>query len=333
VSESESVSMSEPVAVPGSRVLLQGLAFATVYLIWGSTYLGIRIGVRSLPPFLMAGGRYLLAGLVLYAVLRATGVGPPTRAQWLRSGAAGVVMLAVGNGFVTWAEQRVPSNFAALLVSAVPLYVAVIEWLRPGGQRPGPAQMVGIVVGGIGMALLVWPTATPAASVNPSEAGPNFLGIAAILIAGLAWAGGSLYARYSLHHPNALMAAAQQMIAGAVALLIIGVARGEASREKLAAITSTGVLAFVYLTLFGSLLAYSAFGWLITVSTPSRLSTTAFVNPVVAVILGWLLLDETLSGRAMVGAAAIVCAVLVMTLGLRPLRAPLALLRGWRARA
>ena len=318
---SPSASPSASVA-SGTRPVLQAIAFATVYLIWGSTYLGIRVGVRSLPPFLMAGGRYLLAGLILYAILRASGVAAPTRAHWIRSGGAGIVMLTVGNGFVTWAEQRVPSNLAALLVSAVPLYVALIDWLRPGGTRPQAHQVVGIVVGAAGMALLVWPD-------EHALAAPNFIGVAAILIAGLAWAGGSLYARYSPHHPNAVMAAAQQMIGGAVVLLIIGIARGEASRAAVAAITGTGVLAFLYLTIIGSLVAYSAFGWLITVSTPARLSTTAFVNPVVAVILGWLLLGETLSQRALAGAALIVCAVIVMTIGVRPLRAPYA---AWRAR-
>jgi drug/metabolite transporter (DMT)-like permease len=315
---------ASPLSVPVSRArpLLVALAFATVYLVWGSTYLAIRVGVQSMPPFLMAGARYLVAGLILYAFLRATGVTAPTRAHWLRSGAAGVVMLTVGNGFVTWAEQTVPSNFAALLISAVPLYVALLDWLRPGGTRPQAHQLAGIVVGAAGMVLLVWPEA------HAVEA-PSVIGVAAILIAGLAWAGGSLYARYSPHHPNAVMAAAQQMIAGAVSLLIIGLVRGEATPGVWSAITVSGLLAFLYLTIFGSLIAYSAFGWLLTVSSPSRLSTTAFVNPVVAVILGWLLLHETLSERATAGAALIVCAVVVMTVGLRPLRAPYA---AWRAR-
>jgi drug/metabolite transporter (DMT)-like permease len=324
VSEREEVGegRSRDPVPPPARVWLQVLAFATVYLIWGSTYLGIRVAVRSLPPFMMAGGRYLLAGLILYAVLRATGVTAPNRGQWLRSGGAGVVMLAVGNGFVTWAELKVPSNFAALLISAVPLYVAVLEWLRPGGTRPTTPQVAGLVVGAMGMTLLVWPDAHAVVA-------PSAIGVTAILLAGLAWAGGSLYARYSPHHPNALMAASQQMIAGAAALIVIGLARGEVGRTSAASITSDSIVAFVYLTLFGSLLAYTAFGWLITVSPPSRLSTTAFVNPVVAVILGWLLLGETLSHRAMAGAALIVCAVIVMTVGLRPLRAPMA---SWRAR-
>jgi drug/metabolite transporter (DMT)-like permease len=306
--------------------MLQALAFATVYLIWGSTYLGIRVAVRTIPPFLMAGGRYLVAGGILFAVLRASGVAAPTLSQWLRSGAAGVVMLAIGNGLVTWAEQRVPSNFAALLISAVPLYVALIEWLRPRGNRPQAHQLAGILVGAAGMALLVWPDPRSIAS-------PGGIGVVAVLISGFAWAAGTLYARYSAHHPNAVMAAAQQMLAGAIALLVIGLLRGEASRAAFSSITWTSTCAFLYLAIFGSLVAFSAFGWLVTVSTPARLSTTAFVNPVVAVILGWALLGETLASRARAGAMLIVCAVVVMTVGAGPLRAPLASWRARRARA
>jgi drug/metabolite transporter (DMT)-like permease len=311
------------IAAPPARLLLQAAAFGAVYLIWGSTYLAIRVGVQSLPPFLMAGARFLLAGAVLFLILRASGVAPPTRAQWVRSSLAGVVMLAVGNGLVTWAEQEVPSNLAALLISAVPLYVALIEWLRPRGTRPRVHQVAGIALGAAGMLFLVWPD--PGALYAPSAAG-----VIAILVSGLAWASGSLYARYSDHHPNPLMAAAQQMLAGAVVLLAVGLFRGEGSAVALASITWTGVAAFLYLTIFGSLVAFSAFGWLLTVSTPSRLSTTAFVNPVVAVILGWAILGERLDGRAMAGAVLIVCAVVVMTVGLRPLRVPLELLRGRR---
>ena len=217
MSEQEEPPNPSPILSDSTRARpwLVALAFATVYLIWGSTYLGIRVAVRTMPPFLMAGGRYLLAGGVLLAALRAAGVAAPTLAQWLRSGLAGVVMLAVGNGLVTWAEQSVPSNFAALLISAVPLYVALLEWLRPQGTRPQVHQLAGILVGAAGMALLVWP--------DPSAlAAPRVAGIIAVLISGFAWAAGTLYARYSPHHPNAMMAAAQQMIAGAVALLIIG---------------------------------------------------------------------------------------------------------------
>jgi drug/metabolite transporter (DMT)-like permease len=314
---SEPADPLSPIA-PRARPLLQALAFGTVYLLWGSTYLGIRVAVRTMPPFLMAGGRYLLAGGLLFALLRALGVAAPTLRQWIRSGAAGVVMLALGNGLVSWAEQRVPSNLAALLISAVPLYVALIEWLARG-NRPHAHQMLGIAIGGGGMIMLVWP--------ERSLAAPSALGVVAVLFSGLAWAAGSLYARYSEHHPNALMAAAQQMIVGAAALLVISLARGEVTRATWAGISGTSLIAFLYLTLFGSLVAFSAFGWLLTVSTPARLSTTAFVNPVIAVILARLVLGETLSLRAQGGAALIVCAVVVMTVGLRPLRG----LWAWRA--
>ena len=308
--------------VPSVRPLLQMAAFATVYLIWGSTYLGIRVAVRTMPPFLMAGGRYLLAGAILMAVLRASGVAAPTLGQWIRSGIAGVVMLAAGNGLVTWAEQSVPSNLAALLISAVPLYVALLEWVHPRGSRPQLHQLAGILVGAAGMALLVWPD-------SRSLAAPSTAGVIAVLISGFAWAAGTLYARYSPHHPNAVMAAAQQMIVGAFALLAIGVARGEAVPGAFSAVSGSSFLAFLYLAIFGSLVAFSAFGWLVTVSTPARLSTTAFVNPMVAVVLGWAILGETLAGRALGGALLIVCAVVLMTVGLRPLRLALRPLRGW----
>jgi drug/metabolite transporter (DMT)-like permease len=321
VSEQEEPPNSGPTGSAPVRPMLQVAAFATVYLIWGSTYLGIRVAVRTMPPFLMAGGRYLLAGVILLALLRASGVAAPTLGQWIRSGIAGVVMLALGNGLVTWAEQSVPSNFAALLISAVPLYVALLEWLRPRGNRPQAHQVAGILVGAAGMALLVWPD--PGAVGSPSVAG-----IIAVLISGFAWAAGTMYARYSPHHPNAVMAAAQQMVVGAVALLVIGVARGEATAGLFSDTSWTSFVAFLYLAIFGSLVAFSAFGWLITVSTPSRLSTTAFVNPVVAVILGWAILGETLANRALAGATLIVCAVVLMTVGLRPLRYALRPLRG-----
>jgi drug/metabolite transporter (DMT)-like permease len=285
VSEEEPPNPGRPGIRTTANPALQALAFATVYLIWGSTYLGIRVAVRTMPPFLMAGTRYLLAGAILFAALRALGVAAPTLGQWVRSGAAGVVMLAVGNGLVTWAEQKVPSNFAALLISAVPLYVALLEWARPRGVRPPAHQIAGILVGAAGMTLLVWPD--PGALAAPST-----VGIVAVLISGFAWAAGTLYARYSPHHPNAVMAA----------------------------ITWPSFVAFLYLAIFGSLVAFSAFGWLVTVSTPARLSTTAFVNPVVAVILGWALLGETLASRALAGASLIVCAVVVMTVGISPLR-------------
>ena len=295
-------------AQKADAVWLQALAFAVIYLIWGSTYLGIRVAVRTLPPLLMAGCRFLLAGGVLYAVLRLRGVRAPARKEWVRAGAAGAAMLTVGNGVVTWVEQRVPSNQAALMIAAVPLFSALLDWLRPAGNRPRPRTFLGIGLGAVGMVLLMF---------GRGRAGSDqvsALGLAALLLSGFAWAAGSLYARYAVMHPQPLMVAAQEMLVGGTLLTLLAIARGEPQQLTRAALIAPSLLAFAYLTVMGSLVAFSAFGWLVKVSTPARLSTTAYVNPVVAVILGWALLGETLSPRALGGAALIVGAVVVMSL-------------------
>jgi drug/metabolite transporter (DMT)-like permease len=292
-----------------NAVLFQMVAFAAVYLIWGSTYLAIRVGVRSLPPFLMAGCRFVTAGAILYSILRLRGVRAPSLQEWARGALAGLLLLTAGNGLITWAETRIASNLAALLVAAVPLYVALLDWLRPGGVAPERRVWIGIGLGAAGMVLLV---TRGGADGHPTSGAA----VAAMLLAGLCWAGGSLYSRYGSMHADPLMAAAQQMIAGGIAQLLLALARGEPQRVSWATLSTTGVVAFGYLTLVGSLVAFSAFGWLVKTSTPARLSTTAYVNPVVAVILGWALLGETLAPRALAGAALIVCAVMVMTLNL-----------------
>lgn len=302
---------------PRKLLWMQVLAFAAVYLIWGSTYLAIRVAVRTLPPFLLAGCRFVMAGSILYAVLRARGVPAPTRREWAKGALAGLLMLTVGNGLVTWAETHVASNLAALLVAAVPLYVAVLDWLRPGGVAPERRTWIGIALGAFGMVLLV------AHGEVPGEGATSPGAVVALLVASLGWAAGMLYARHGGLHRSPLMAAAQQMIAGGLAQLGLAFARGE---TRPVSFSAAGLAAFGYLTIVGSLITFSAYGWLLKASTPARLSTTAFVNPVVAVILGWAILDETLSPRAVTGAALIICAVVVMTVKLaRP---------GWtRARA
>jgi drug/metabolite transporter (DMT)-like permease len=289
------------------------LAFAAVYVIWGSTYLAIRVGVRTLPPFLMSGCRFVIAGGLLHAFLRARGTRAPTRGEWARAAIAGVLMLTVGNGLVSWAEKQVPSNLAALLVAAVPLYMALLDWARPGGQAPARRVFVGVGVGAAGMALLV--SGGRATSHDVSA-----LAVGAILLSGLSWSAGSLYARYGALHPHPVMAASQQMLAGGVVMLLVSALRGDPQAVARAGVSGESLLALAYLTVFGSFVAFSAFGWLVKATTPARLSTTAYVNPVVAVVLGWAVLGERLGARALAGAALIVCAVLVMTV---PRRGPL----------
>ena len=258
----------------------------------------------------MAGCRFVIAGGILYAILRARGVRAPSLAEWGRAAVAGLLMLTAANGLVTWAEIHVASNLAALFIAAVPLYVALLDWLRPGGVAPKRRVWIGIGVGAAGMALLVMRDGSSSGAQTSAAA------IVALLLSGLCWAAGSLYSRYGAMHPHPLMAAAQQMLAGGVAQLLLSLASGEPGRLSLASLSTQSLLAFAYLTLAGSLVAFTAFGWLVKASTPARLSTSAYVNPVVAVILGWALLGEQLAPRALAGAGLIVCAVVVMTVSL-----------------
>jgi drug/metabolite transporter (DMT)-like permease len=284
----------------------QLLAFAAVYLIWGSTYLGIRVAVHSLPPFLLAGARSFSAGAVLLVVLRSRGARAPTWLEWRRAALAGTLLLSAGNGLVTWAETYVPSNLAALSIAAVPSYVALLDWLRPGGQRPARRVLLGVLLGALGMLLLLRPDPH---AIDARRWLPQL----ALVLAGAAWALGSLYARYQKLYPNAAVVGAQEMLAGGGVLLLVSLARGELALFAPSSVPGQAWLAFAYLTIFGSMLAFSAFSWLIGVTTPARLSTTAYVNPMVAVVLGWLVLDEPLHPLTLAGGSLIVCAVLVMT--------------------
>ena len=283
------------------------LAFAAVYLIWGSTYLGIRVAVQSLPPFLLAGARSFSAGAVMLLVLRLRGARAPSALEWRRAALAGMLMLSLGNGLVTWAEKYIPSNLAALSIAAVPSYVALLDWLRPGGTRPARRVLIGVLIGLLGMLLLLRPD--PSALSTSS-----WLPQLALVLAGAAWATGSLYARYQKLYPNAAVAGAQEMLAGGGALLLVSLLRGEWHGFTPRAVTVQGWLAFAYLTVFGSMVAFSAFSWLVGNTTPARVSTTAYVNPAVAVVLGWLVLGEPLQPVSLAGGALILCAVLVMTL-------------------
>jgi drug/metabolite transporter (DMT)-like permease len=295
----------------------EGWAFAAVYLIWGSTYLAIRIGVESIPPFLLAGARSFIAGGILLGVLLARGARPPTAAEWGRGAIAGVPMLAGGSGLVTLAETHVPSNLAALMIAGLPAYVQLLDWWRPGGVRPSRRALFGIALGSLGMLLLVRP--------GSSGLGPqHWYGVLALSFAGWFWAFGSLYGRYRPLYPSSVMSGAQQMVAGGGALLLAGTLRGELAMFSAEHVTPASWAALGYLTLFGSLVAFSAFNWLVTRTTPAQLSTTAYVNPVVALVLGWVVLGETLHPVSFAGAALILAAVVIMLAphALHPSRIP-----------
>jgi len=316
----ESIGVEPPLAAPTRRWLPpfaragwqrfaeheQAFGFGVVYLVWGSTYLAIRIAVESIPPFMLAAARSLAAGLILLGWARLRGATSATARDWQRATVAGLLMLAGGNGLVTWAETRVSSSLAALLIALVPSYVTLLDWARPGGKRPTRAAWIGVAVGLLGMLLLVRP---PPGTI----AAGHWEGVAALGAAGFCWALGSLYARYQPMHPSRAVAAGHQMIAGGAALTAVAAIQGELSAFDPSAVTPRSALALAYLTVFGSLLAFSVFSWLASVTTPARLSTTAYVNPLVAMLLGALVLGERLHALSFAGALLIVAAVALMT--------------------
>lgn len=282
-------------------------AFAAIYLIWGSTYLGIRFAVETIPPFLMGAGRFLFAGCVLYVWLWRTGAPAPSRAHWMSAAIAAALLLGVGNGGVNWAEQHVPSGLTALIIAGTPVWFALFDWLRPGGTRPGLQTVIGIAVGFAGVSLLV------SSRDTFSGTAATLAGVAVLVLASAGWAAGSLYAKYTPHPASPLMTAAQQMIAGGVILLIAGIALGEIPAMQWSRVSARSSWAFLYLTTIGSLVGFSTFAWLLKNTTPARLSTYAYVNPLVAVFLGWAIGGEALTADMLWAAAVIVLGVVIIT--------------------
>lgn len=299
---------------PASRTALW-LGFATIYLVWGSTYLAIRVAVETLPPFLMAGARFLVAGSILYAWLWFTRRIRPTPRQWFDNAIVGALLLLGGNGLVSWAEQTVPSGIATLLISVGPLFIVLGDWLvlvvgrdHTRGARPTLPTLAGIALGVVGLVLLVAPSLSAEAAVplDPWRVG-------GILFACVTWSAGSIYTRYARTPAEPLTAASIQMLMGGLWLVLTAAALGEAGSFDPAAIAAPSVLAWLYLVFVGSLVGFTTFVWLMKHSTPARVSTYAYVNPIVAVFLGWLILDEPIGPRLLVASAIIIAGVAIIT--------------------
>lgn len=280
------------------------LALAAVYVIWGSTYLAIRFAVETLPPFLMASVRFLVAGSILYGWRRAVGFPAPTWAQWRGASIVGALLLLGGNGGVVWAEQWVESGTAALVVASVPLWMVLFDWLRPGGRPPRASVWVGVLVGLTGVALLMG---------APHDGGENYLlGWIVLVLASVSWAIGSIYSR-GIDMPAPLLSTGMQMLAGGALLGVAGIVAGELGDIDPAAFSLRSILSLVYLIVFGALIGYSCYVWLLRVTSAALASTYAYVNPVVAVFLGWLLADEALTPRIVLASTVIVGAVALIT--------------------
>jgi drug/metabolite transporter (DMT)-like permease len=297
------------------------LALLTLYIVWGSTYLGIAVAVETIPPFLMAAIRFVIAGAILLAWSMARGGGTsilPTRSEWRDTIVVGGLLLGGGMGMVAWGEQTIPSGITALLIAMMPVWVAVLGGVFLGERLPRLA-VAGIVVGFVGVAILAGPTALGASgSLDPA-------GLVAVLISPISWATGSLYASHRAILPRRpLVATGAQMLAGGAILAVMGAATGELARFDPTGISTESLAALAYLTAIGSLLAFTAYGWLLRVAPLPFISTYAYVNPVVAVILGAIVLQEPIEPRTLLAGAVIVGAVALIVTARGRMTAPIA---------
>ena len=285
------------------------LAFSAIYLIWGSTYLGILFAIRSIPPFLMAGARFFISGLIMYAIARFAGAPRPTLITWRSALIVGGCLLLCGNGGVTISEQWVPTGLASLLVATVPIYMALLSWLSGIAPRPTPIMWLGLVGGFVGVGVLIGPALT---NLSAPSSNHLALGMCILLLGSLIWSIGSLYSRTAISSPSFILSAGQQMICGGALLVLVGVAFSEPHRFDVSKITPLSIWAFVYLVAIGALIGYTAYFWLLRNCNPAKVATYAYINPIVAVLLGTLFAHESLSLRTIIAAALIVGSVAVV---------------------
>jgi drug/metabolite transporter (DMT)-like permease len=302
---------------PSPRVLLWA-GLLVLYLVWGSTYLGIRIAVESIPPFTMAATRFFLAGVVLlgWSIAReGRDFRWPSRREWRDTIVVGALLLGGGMGMVAWGEQTIPSGITALLIALMPAWVAVLGRVAFGERLPR-AAVVGVGVGLAGVAILVGPSDNPVERFAPA-------GIAALIVSPICWASGSLFSAHRARLPaQPLVATGGQMLAGSCVLALFALVTGEPGRFRPEAVSTESLVALAYLTVVGSLLAFTTYGWLLRIAPLPLIATYAYVNPVVAVILGWLVLQEPLTPRTVLAGAVIVFAVALIITARGRMRGP-----------
>ncbi len=284
-------------------------ALLIVYVFWGGTYLGMKIGIETIPPFMLAGFRFALAGIILYVYAKLRGAANPTFENWKTSGIIAALLLLGGTGIVCWAEQTVPSGIAALLIATVPLWIIIIGFFSKDRVRHSKGSMVGVGLGLVGIGILVLPNFFDQQSVTAIDP----VGLLAIIFAAFSWSLGSMYSRKVRQHDSALLSNGMQMILGGIFLLITAFFLNEFDGFQLQQVSLRSIIGFSYLVVFGSIIAFSAFIWLLKNAEPLWVSTYAFVNPIVAVFLGYLLVGEVLGLNSMISAAVIIVSVVIIT--------------------
>ncbi|MBW4082759.1 EamA family transporter [Paenibacillus sp. S150] len=292
-----------------NSVYVVGIALLSVYLFWGGTYAGMKVAIETMPPFLMAGVRFFTAGAVLYVISRLSGAKRPAGHQWRSSAIVGALLLLGGNGLVAWSEQRVSSSIASLIVAAVPVWMMLFSWFGRGGKRPNTGVIAGIILGLLGIAVLVFQPGR-----GESGTAADLIGIITLLAASLSWAAGSMYSRSARMPDSPLMSTAAQMLTGGVLLIAFSYFTGDWSKLDVPGISLRSYAALGYLVIFGSIIGYTAYIWLLKNADSSLVSTYAFVNPVVAVFLGWAMVGEKLTVNTLLAAVIIIAAVVLVTI-------------------
>lgn len=283
-------------------------ALGALYLIWGSTYLVIRFAIETLPPLLMAGMRFGTAGIVLYITMRRHGEPLPTTAQMLNCAVTGGLLLLCGNGGVTWAEQYIPSGIAALLNALIPCWMLLFGMAGRNGRRPQTKDVLALLLGVAGVIVLARPV-----SLADGIDTAGMIGMAVVLFGSMCWAAGSLFARQADMPSSPFMSTAMQMMFGGAFLSLAGTLAGEGAVEP-ETVSLVSVLSLAYLIIFGSIVAFSAYVWLLRVVPPSRAASYAYVNPLIAVLLGWLVGNEEITLQVLIAAGLIVGAVILVTI-------------------
>ncbi|MEW6241110.1 MAG: EamA family transporter, partial [Chloroflexota bacterium] len=289
------------------------IALLALYIVWGSTYLAIRFAVETIPPFLSAGLRFLVSGLILVAWRRAAGEDLPTKSQWRSAAIIGNLLLLGGNGLVSWAEQTIPSGIAALIIGSVPLFLMVAEALRPGGVKPNWQAILGLAVGFGGIYILVGPSEVPSGGLQL-----NPFGVGALLAACILWSIGSIYSKTADLPKSSLMNSGAQMLMGSIGLFLVSGVTGEWSGFDAAGVTTRSLVGLLYLIFVGSLIGFVSYGWLLQNAPISLVATYAYVNPVVAVLLGNWLGAEPLEPRIWLAAAIIIGSVILINTTKKP---------------
>lgn len=281
-------------------------ALIALYIVWGSTYLAIRFGVETIPPFILAGLRFLISGIILIAWRRAARDPWPTPRQWRSTAIIGTLLLLGGNGFLSFAEQKVPSGIAALLIGTVPLWMVLIEALRPSGAKPGLRAIIGLLIGFGGIFLLIGPAEMTKGS------GFDLLGIGTLIVASFLWASGSIYSRSADMPGSSLMATGAEMLCGSASLFIFGTLVGDWHSFNVATVSTRSWLGLSYLITFGSLIGFVSYGWLLQNAPISLVATYAYVNPLVAILLGNIFAQEQLNARIVLSAVIIIGSVVLI---------------------